>query len=103
MLKFACALSRTKNVINNFANNKKLRYTAFPTGCSLYYDPMYSQLPVTVDIRRGRRLLIVLDHNGQALSYVYFENEKSKRTAVKRFTRDEARRIAGNIVKLPIC
>ena len=37
----------------------------------------------------------------QALSYVYFEDEKSKRTAFKELTRDEARRIAVNIAKLP--
>ena len=44
---------------------------------------------------------VVRDHNGQALSYIYFENEKSKRTAFKQLTRDEARRIATNIAKLP--
>ena len=44
---------------------------------------------------------IIRDHNGQALTYVYFENEKSKRAAFKQLTRDEARRIASNIAKLP--
>ena len=41
---------------------------------------------------------IIRDHNGQALTYVYFENEKNKRAAFKQLTRDEARRIAANIV-----
>jgi len=41
---------------------------------------------------------IVRDHNGQALAYVYAED---KRTGAKPLTRDEARRIALNVTKLP--
>ena len=37
---------------------------------------------------------IIRDHNGQALSYVYFESEPGRRTAANLLTRDEARRIA---------
>ena len=33
---------------------------------------------------------IVRDANGQALAYVYFEEEKGRRTAAKLLTRDEA-------------
>jgi hypothetical protein len=40
----------------------------------------------------------VRDHNGQALAYVYFDDP---RAAAKPLTRDEARRIAANIAKVP--
>ncbi len=44
---------------------------------------------------------IFRDANGQALAYVYFEEEPGRRGAAKLLTRDEAQRIAANIAKLP--
>jgi hypothetical protein len=44
---------------------------------------------------------VVRDHGGQQLAYVYFEDEPGRRSSAKLLSKDEARRIAANIAKLP--
>jgi len=44
---------------------------------------------------------VVRDHNRQQLAYVYFEEEPGRRSAATLLSKDEARRIAANIAKLP--
>jgi hypothetical protein len=41
------------------------------------------------------------DANAQALSYIYYECEPGRRSAAKLLSKDEARRIAAIIAKLP--
>jgi hypothetical protein len=43
----------------------------------------------------------VKDHEGKSLAYVYFEDEPGRLSAAHLMTRDEVRRIAVNIAKLP--
>jgi hypothetical protein len=60
------------------------------------------RFPAPWDIEEhNRSCFIVRDNNGQALAYVYFETEPGRRTAANLLTRDEARRIAANIARLP--
>jgi hypothetical protein len=44
---------------------------------------------------------IVRDANKQALAFVYCEDEPGRRAAASLLTRDEARRIAAGIARLP--
>jgi len=61
-----------------------------------------SPLPAALVCRGTSRLLRrARDRGGQALAYIYFEEEPGRRSAAKLLTRDEARRIAANIAKLP--
>jgi hypothetical protein len=52
-------------------------------------------------IEEGSACFIVKDAGGQALAYIYFENEPGRRSSGKLLTRDEAFLIAVNIAKLP--
>jgi len=57
--------------------------------------------PWSVEPHPGGESFIIRDAKGQALAYVYFEDETVRQMSMKRLTRDEARRIAANIAKLP--
>jgi hypothetical protein len=59
------------------------------------------RFPPPWTVEETQPCFIVRDHNGQALAFVYCEDEPGRRTTGKLLTRDEARRIAVNIAKLP--
>jgi hypothetical protein len=56
--------------------------------------------PWTVEEYRGISY-IVRDANNFAVAYVYFESESGRRAAAHLMTKDEARKIAAGIAKLP--
>jgi hypothetical protein len=43
----------------------------------------------------------VKDANGANVAYVYYEDERGRRKAANLMTKEEARRTAANIAKLP--
>jgi hypothetical protein len=59
------------------------------------------RFPPPWSVEEADACFIVRDKSGQALGYFYFEDEPGRRSAAKLLTRDEARRIAANIAKLP--
>ena len=59
------------------------------------------RFPPPWSIEEQPACFVVRDGTGQQLAYVYFEDERGRRSAAKMLTRDEARRIAINIAKLP--
>jgi len=75
-------------------NDGSLSYIS-PVPESLGFPP-----PWTVD--EATESFGIRDANGQALAHVYCEDEPGRRAAANLLTRDEARRIASNIAKLPV-
>jgi hypothetical protein len=59
------------------------------------------RFPPPWSIEELEACFIVKDNAGQKLAYVYFEDGLGRRSAAKLLERDEARRIAVNIAKLP--
>jgi hypothetical protein len=56
---------------------------------------------VAVRVEELEACFIVKNNAGQKLAFVYFEEEPGRRSAAKLLTKDEARRVAENIAKLP--
>ena len=44
---------------------------------------------------------VVRDADGQQIAYLYYSNDPDRRAAAKLLTKDQARRIAANIARLP--
>jgi endo-1,4-beta-D-glucanase Y len=59
------------------------------------------RFPSPWSIEEHPESIALVDATGQALAYVYHEDEPGRRMTMKRLTKDEARRIAMNIARLP--
>jgi hypothetical protein len=59
------------------------------------------RFPAPWSVEEREACFAVRDRDGQQLAYIYFEDEPGRRSAAKLLTKDEARRIAANVAKLP--
>ena len=62
--------------------------------------PGRRRFPPPWAIVENRESFVVVDGTGQALAYLYFEDEPQRQMSMKRLSRDEAFLIAVNIAKL---
>ena len=62
-------------------------------------SPRHFPPPWTAEVQPN--YYVVRDANGQQIAYVHYSNDPDRRSAAKLMTKDEARRIAVNIAKLP--
>ena len=63
--------------------------------------PQQRRFPPPWSVEDIDAAFVVRDGSGQKVAYVYYEEEPGRRSAAKLLTKDEARRIAANIGKLP--
>ncbi len=65
-------------------------------------DAATPKLPITLPlkIRGSSESFAIDDAAGRTVSYIYFEDEISRRTQMRRFSKDEAREIAQMIARL---
>ena len=63
--------------------------------------PERRRFPLPSSVEEHTESFIVKDANGQALAYLYFEDEPQRQLSTKRLSRDEAFHLAVNIAKLP--
>jgi hypothetical protein len=59
------------------------------------------RFPPPWSIEEGTESFSVKDATGQALAYLYFEDEPQRQLSTRRLSRDKAFLIAVNIAKLP--
>ena len=89
-----------RQVMVRMALQEMAEYLGGPSGDPISRSmPFSSQPPWSVE--ELEMCFAVTTSSGQKLAYVNFEDDPGRRSAAKLLTRDEARRIAANIAKLP--
>ena len=78
----------------------KYSFLSLRSACPVMSMPE-RRFPPPWTVKETDACFIVKDHAGHSLAYVYFEEEPGRRAATRLMTRDEARRVAVNIAKLP--
>jgi hypothetical protein len=68
---------------------------------SVFNAPYSYGFPAPWSVEEQSTCFTVRDASGQALGYFYYEEEPGRRSTAKMLTKDEARRIAANVAKLP--
>jgi hypothetical protein len=63
--------------------------------------PERRRFPPPWSVEERPACYIIRDANGQNVAFVYYEKGRGRRAAAKLMTKDDARRIALNIAKLP--
>jgi hypothetical protein len=63
--------------------------------------PDRRRFPPPWAIVENRESFVVVDGTGQALAYLYFEDEPQRQMSMRRLSKDEAYRIARGITRLP--
>jgi hypothetical protein len=63
--------------------------------------PTSRRFPPPWSVEDTGAAFVVKNGSGQKLGYFYYEEESGRRSSAKLLTRDEARRIAANVAKLP--
>jgi hypothetical protein len=64
-------------------------------------DASIARFPAPWSVQELKNRFVVRDSAGQKLGHFYYEDEPGRRLRSKLLTRDEARRIAANVAKLP--
>jgi hypothetical protein len=69
--------------------------------CFARSDATATDVPAPWTILELEACFVVLDSGGQKVAFIYYAVEPERQLAVKLPSKDEARRIAANVAKLP--
>ena len=86
------------------AHRDKFGRTTFGRKWSRPDDPVETSAPIPIDlplrICRSAEAFSIRDAADRAVCHVYFEDEQSRRQAIRRFTEAEARQISQTIARM---